>query len=100
MNTPIQKLYAIMEQAKVAIISAEIMSIKEEMLAEERELIKQAFYAGGQAYKFNTRWEKEADEYIEQLEQLVCTCKNAELEKDSLVSVYCHNCDAYLQNDR
>ena len=29
----------------------------------------------------------------------VCTCKNAELEKDSLVPVYCHNCNAYVQTD-
>jgi hypothetical protein len=27
----------------------------------------------------------------------VCTCRNAELEKDSLVPVYCHNCNAYVQ---
>jgi hypothetical protein len=29
----------------------------------------------------------------------VCTCGNAELEKDSLVPVYCHNCNAYVQTD-
>ena len=29
----------------------------------------------------------------------VCTCKNAELEKDSLVPVYCHNCNVYVQTD-
>jgi hypothetical protein len=29
----------------------------------------------------------------------VCTCRNAELEKDSLVPVYCHNCNAYVKND-
>ena len=29
----------------------------------------------------------------------VCTCKNAELQKDSLVPVYCHNCNAYVQTD-
>lgn len=29
----------------------------------------------------------------------VCTCKNAELEKDSLVPVYCLNCNAYVQTD-
>ena len=29
----------------------------------------------------------------------VCTCKNAELEKDSLVPVYCRNCNAYVQTD-
>jgi hypothetical protein len=29
----------------------------------------------------------------------VCTCRNAELEKDSLVPVYCHNCNAYVQTD-
>jgi predicted RNase H-like HicB family nuclease len=28
-----------------------------------------------------------------------CTCKNAELEKDSLVPVYCHNCNAYVGAD-
>ena len=28
---------------------------------------------------------------------LVCTCRNAELEKDSLFPVYCHNCKAYVQ---
>ena len=26
----------------------------------------------------------------------VCTCRNAELEKDGLVPVYCHNCNAYV----
>jgi hypothetical protein len=30
----------------------------------------------------------------------VCTCKNTELEKDSLVPVYCHNCNAYVQTNR
>lgn len=30
----------------------------------------------------------------------VCTCRNAELEKDSLVPVYCNNCNAYVQTDR
>jgi hypothetical protein len=29
----------------------------------------------------------------------VCTCRNAELEKDSLVPVYCHNCNAYVKTD-
>ena len=29
----------------------------------------------------------------------VCTCRNAELEKDSLVPVYCHKCSAYVQTD-
>jgi hypothetical protein len=29
----------------------------------------------------------------------VCTCKNAELEKDSLFPVYCCNCNAYVQTD-
>ena len=29
----------------------------------------------------------------------VCTCANAETEKHSLVPVYCHNCDAYVQID-
>lgn len=29
----------------------------------------------------------------------VCTCKNAETEKDSLIPVYCHNCNAYVQTD-
>jgi len=29
----------------------------------------------------------------------VCTCRNAELEKDCLVPVYCHNCNAYVQTD-
>ena len=29
----------------------------------------------------------------------VCTCTNAQLEKDSLVPVYCHNCNAYVQTD-
>ena len=28
-----------------------------------------------------------------------CTCKNAELENDSLVPVYCHNCNAYVGAD-
>jgi len=26
----------------------------------------------------------------------VCICRNAELEKDSLVPVYCHDCKAYV----
>ena len=29
----------------------------------------------------------------------VCTCTNAQLEKGSLVPVYCHNCNAYVQTD-
>lgn len=29
----------------------------------------------------------------------VYTCRNSELEKDSLVLVYCHNCNAYVQTD-
>ena len=29
----------------------------------------------------------------------VCDCRNSELEKDSLFPVYCHNCNAYVQND-
>lgn len=29
----------------------------------------------------------------------VCTCRNSELEKDSLVPVYCRNCNAYVQTD-
>lgn len=29
----------------------------------------------------------------------VCTCRNAEIEKDSLVPVYCHKCNAYVQTD-
>lgn len=28
-----------------------------------------------------------------------CTCKNAETEKDSLIPVYCHNCNAYVQTN-
>ena len=75
MKTPIQKLFDILEQTETftvnhlpyLIISKDIMSIKLDLLEEERELIKQAFYAGGQAYKFNTQWEKEAEEYIKKL---------------------------------
>ena len=75
MKTPIQKLFDILEQKEThriglfdcKIISKDIMSIKSDLLEEERELIKQAFYAGGQAYKFNTQWEKEAEEYIKKL---------------------------------
>ena len=37
------------------------------MVKKERDLIKEAFYAGGQAYKFNIQWEKEADEYYNNL---------------------------------
>ena len=29
----------------------------------------------------------------------VCTCRNSELEKGSLVPVFCHSCNAYVQND-
>jgi hypothetical protein len=32
-------------------------------------------------------------------EELVCACKNAELYKDSLVPVYCHNCNSYVKTD-
>ena len=42
----------------------ELISIKQEMLEEERDLIKEAFYAGGQTSIYS-QWEKEADEYIE-----------------------------------
>ncbi len=34
---------------------------------------------------------------VGQSEQLVCTCENSEKEKDSLVPVYCHNCNADVQ---
>ena len=27
----------------------------------------------------------------------VCTCKNAEIEKNSSIPVYCHNCNAYVK---
>jgi hypothetical protein len=30
----------------------------------------------------------------------VCTCRNSELEKGSLVPVFCHTCNAYVQTDR
>ena len=33
-------------------------------------------------------------------EQLFCTCRNSELEKGSLLPVFCHSCNAYVQNDR
>ena len=29
----------------------------------------------------------------------VCTCRNSELENGSLVPVFCHSCNAYVQND-
>jgi hypothetical protein len=29
----------------------------------------------------------------------VCTCRNSELEKGSLVPVFCHTCNAYVQTD-
>lgn len=29
----------------------------------------------------------------------VCTCRNSELEKGSLVPVFCHSCNAYVQTD-
>jgi hypothetical protein len=29
----------------------------------------------------------------------VCTCRNSELEKGSLVPVFCHICNAYVQTD-
>lgn len=32
-------------------------------------------------------------------EQLVCTCENSEKEKDSLVPVYCHTCNAYVHTN-
>lgn len=39
------------------------------------------------------------DKLIEQFKKEKCICKNAELEKDSLVPVYCHNCNAYIQRN-
>jgi len=54
---PVQKLFMIIEQAAVDYRGSaknlidELLSIKQEMLEEERDLIKEAFYAGGQAYK-------------------------------------------------
>jgi hypothetical protein len=30
----------------------------------------------------------------------VCTCRNAETERDSLFPVFCTNCKAYVQTDR
>lgn len=29
--------------------------------------------------------------------ELFCTCGNSEKEKDSLIPVYCNNCNAYVQ---
>jgi hypothetical protein len=57
--------------------------------------------------KMNEEPEKKQDAEKHLLDKLslgdvissVCTCRNAELEKDSLVPVYCHNCNAYVQND-
>ena len=43
---------------------------------------------------------KQAEQYYnETYKKEKCICKNAELEKDSLVPVYCHNCNAYVQTD-
>lgn len=39
----------------------------ESMVEKERNVIKEAFYAGGQAYSYNTKWEKEADKYYDNL---------------------------------
>ena len=44
-----------------------------------------------------------ADEIISKLSQppvisSFCICTNAQIEKDSLVPVYCHNCNSYVQN--
>lgn len=37
--------------------------------------------------------------YSETYKKEKCICKNAELEKDSLVPVYCHNCNVYIQRN-
>ncbi len=52
-------------------------------------------------------FEKELNELIEREVALrqppvigsVCTCRNSELEKGSLVPVFCHTCNAYVQTD-
>ena len=45
-------------------------------------------------------------DYVTELEKLnqppvspVCTCRNAETERDSLFPVFCTNCKAYVQTD-
>lgn len=55
-------------------------------------------------HKVDREWIIEAMEEYAALRQppvisSVCTCTNAQLEKDSLVPVYCHNCNAYVQTD-
>jgi hypothetical protein len=47
-------------------------------------------------------------DYVTELKKLsqplvsssVCTCRNAETERDSLFPVFCTNCKAYVQTDR
>lgn len=67
--------------------------------------MKRAFECGR---NFQLTGENNFQELIEELNQAlsqppvissVCTCTNAQLEKDSLVPVYCHNCNAYVQTD-
>jgi len=87
MNTPIQKLYTIIEKASGEFKLASIKLIKEEMLAEERELIKEAFMAGTAqgfiqtadaidelkrrvcwgSFQNHTIWTKKADAYLKDL---------------------------------
>lgn len=56
-------------------------------------------------YEMENLIEQYADEAIkEALQQAhvissVCTCTNSETEKHSLVPVFCHNCNAYVQTD-
>jgi len=67
--------------------------------------MKRAFECGR---NFQLTGENNFQELIEELNQAlrqppvissVCTCINAQLEKDSLVPVYCRNCNAYVQTD-
>jgi hypothetical protein len=76
-------------------------------MSKRCELQKEYYQAKGN-YKGSGKY---SDDYVMWLENEVlalrqplvissfCTCRNAELEKDSLVPVYCHNCNAYVQTD-
>ena len=44
-------------------------------------------------------YERAEQYYNETYKKEKCICKNAELEKDSLVPVYCHNCNVYIQQN-
>lgn len=89
-------------ESGVNLLSEEIEFIQQalEMEKQERQKVDKlldtllennmCFHAG---YKLIEQF------YSETYKKEKCICKNAELEKDSLVPVYCHNCNVYIQRN-